>query len=510
MADKLKAIVIGAFPRFVQKIKKKLDPFLDYRLILTTERVKQEYFKDVGVVIVLSDYVGKANASHGRDLARARGVPFTECSSENYVRTRLLEMKLIVDEEKVQTEKAAAAPVSESKTETSIGLTHDQVLQYLPQARKSVEELLEPGGIADESLFMPILAEYVGLPIDIVKNLLIPELIVTGLIANTVGTTWKRMTGPGMEYRYTKGGPEAPKPRSTLKSTMIKNLQGLHPGPYRSKYAIAKEMEKYKEFVKQDGTTPTTNYLQRIVYEAQEAEAVFEKDDQYFIKQEEEVKLTLIQKLEPKEEQKKEEPPKETPKPEPVTEVKVGSTIVPTSFVSLSSLKAEPTPPPTVAPAAPTASPATVERPLLEINTADVPLQISMLKKLIPEKFWDEAASRALSAQLLASGHGGRSVAKGAFSIQEWDALAWETLKKLPLANIIPVWPPEKYEDMRLICRDCGKTFIFTAAKQEEHFKRWGDVKPPRNCYQCHMLRKSGQMTDDDFGDRILSRTGGQ
>jgi hypothetical protein len=507
MADKLKAVVIGAYPRFAQKIKKRLDPILDYRLVMTTERVKPDYFNDVSVVIVLSDYVGKLNASHGRDLARARGVPFVECSSENYVRPRLLEMKLIVDEEKKQQTEHAPAAV-EQNHETSIGLTHDQVLQYLPQARKSVEELLAPGAIVDETLFMPVLAEYVGLPIDIIKSLLIPELIACGLIANTVGTTWRRMTGAGVEYRYMKGGPEAPKPRSTLKAAMFRNIQGLHPGPYRSKYAIAKEMEKYKEFAKQDGTTPTTNYLQRIVWEAQENEVVSEKDGQFFIKQEEEgVKLTLIQKPE----MKKEEPPAEKPKPEPATEVKVGGTTIPSSFVSLSSLKVATLAPvtPTAALAALPASQTAVERPIGSIVLDDVPLQLPMLKKMMPEKFWDEASSRALTARLLEAGQGGRSLAKGSFSVQEWDALAWETLKKLPLANIIPILMPEKYQDMRVICQDCGKTFVFTAAKQEEHFRRWGEVKPYRTCYQCSAARKAGEPTDDDFGQRILNRTGG-
>lgn len=502
MANKLKALVIGAYPRFAQKIKKKLEPILDYRLVLTTEKVKPDYVNGVGVVIVLSDYVGKMNASEGRDMARARGVPFIECVSENYVRTRLTEMNLIgKEQEAVEKENAKAEPEAPQQ-ETQVGLTHEQILQYVPRATKEVEELVSPGERIDESIFIPILAEAVGLPVADLKEFIIPELIVSGLISNTVGTTWRRMTGPGIDYRYEKDNIEAPKPRALVRNTMFRSLQGLGAGPFRSKYAIAKEMEKYKEFTKQDGTVPTTSYLQNIVRQAQEIGIVEDKDGGFYIKCEEEVTLTPL-------ETKKEEPPpkekeKEKPKPEPVAEVKVGTTTVPTTFVSLASLKPDP-----VSTPAPVMKDGTV-RPIGQISTVDVPLQLPMLKKMMPEKYWDETAYRSLAGRLSAIGLGGRSLTKDAFTVQEWDALAWETLKKLPLANVVPVWPPETYQDERLACLDCGEFFIFTKSKQEDYFRRFGQVSRPKNCYKCWRSQKNGEASGDDFGERILGRTGGQ
>ena len=496
MADKLKALVIGAYPRYAQKIKKKLDPILDYRLVLTTERVKPDYLSGVDVVIVFSDYVGRGNATEGRDMARARGVPFIECASENYVRTRLTELNLIGKEQ--EPAKTEETKTEEPAQQSQVGLTHEQILQYVPRATKEVEELVSPGERIDESIFMPILAEAVGLPLADLKEFIIPELVISGLIANTVGSTWRRMTGPGFDYRYEKDNIEAPKPRALARNTMFKSLQGLGSGPFRSKYAIAKEMEKYKEFLKQDGTIPTTSYLQNIVRQAQEIGVVEDKDGGFYIKCEEEVKLTPL-------EIKKEEPPlKEKEKPEPVAEVKVGTTSVPTNFVSLSSLKTDPDPTP-----APMMKDGTV-RPIGLISTVDVPLQLPMLKKMMPEKYWDEMAFRSLAGRLSAIGVGGRSLAKDAFTVQEWDALAWETLKKLPLANVVPVWPPETYQDERLICIDCGEYFIFTKAKQEDYFRRFGQVSRPKNCYKCWKSKKEGEMSGDDFGERILGRTGGQ
>ena len=497
MADKLKAVVIGAYPRYVQKIKKKLEPILDYRLVLTTEKVKPDFFNGIDVAIVLTDYVGRGNATGGRDVARARGVPFVECASENYVRVRLTEMNLIGKEQE-PVKKAETA--EESQSETQVGLTHEQILQYVPRATKEVEELVSPGERIDESIFMPILAEAVGLPLADLKEFIIPELIISGLIANTVGTTWRRMTGPGIDYRYEKDNIEAPKPRALARNTMFRGLQGLNLGPYRSKYAIAKEMEKYKEFLKQDGTLPTTSYLQNIVRQAQELGMVEERDGAFYIKKsEEEVVLTPI------EEEKKEEPsPKEKEKPEPVAEVKVGTMSVPTNFVSLSSLKTDPDPTP-----APMMKDGTA-RPIGAISTVDVPLQLPTLKKMMPEKYWDEMAFRSLAGRLSAIGVGGRSLSKDAFTVHEWDALAWETLKKLPLANVVPVWPPETYQDERLICVECGEYFVFTKAKQEDYFRRFGQVSRPKNCYKCWKSKKEGEMSGDDFGERILGRTGGQ
>lgn len=47
------------------------------------------------------------------------------------------------------------------------------------------------------------------------------------------------------------------------------------------------------------------------------------------------------------------------------------------------------------------------------------------------------------------------------------------------------------YEDKKMICRDCGKEFIFTAGEQD-FFAQKGFTNAPSRCKPCNANRKAG------------------
>ena len=48
-------------------------------------------------------------------------------------------------------------------------------------------------------------------------------------------------------------------------------------------------------------------------------------------------------------------------------------------------------------------------------------------------------------------------------------------------------------EDKKIICKDCGKEFIFTVGEQE-FFKEKGFENDPVRCLECRKARKSQKM----------------
>ena len=50
------------------------------------------------------------------------------------------------------------------------------------------------------------------------------------------------------------------------------------------------------------------------------------------------------------------------------------------------------------------------------------------------------------------------------------------------------------YQDEILVCRDCGKEFVFTAGEQEFYASKGFENKPVR-CKECRAARKNGTPT---------------
>ena len=47
------------------------------------------------------------------------------------------------------------------------------------------------------------------------------------------------------------------------------------------------------------------------------------------------------------------------------------------------------------------------------------------------------------------------------------------------------------YEDKKLICKDCGEEFVFTAGEQEFYAEK-GFQNEPQRCKACRQARKNG------------------
>ena len=61
------------------------------------------------------------------------------------------------------------------------------------------------------------------------------------------------------------------------------------------------------------------------------------------------------------------------------------------------------------------------------------------------------------------------------------------------------------YEDKKLICKDCGAEFVFTAGEQEFFFF-FGLLNEPKRCKNCLAARKNGGKT---FYEGVCAKCGG-
>lgn len=59
------------------------------------------------------------------------------------------------------------------------------------------------------------------------------------------------------------------------------------------------------------------------------------------------------------------------------------------------------------------------------------------------------------------------------------------------------------YQDINLTCRDCGKTFVFTAGEQEFYAEK-GFANKPTRCPECRKAMKASRGND---GGRNSERT---
>ena len=61
------------------------------------------------------------------------------------------------------------------------------------------------------------------------------------------------------------------------------------------------------------------------------------------------------------------------------------------------------------------------------------------------------------------------------------------------------------YEDKTLICKECGKEFVFTAGEQEFYAAK-GFVNEPQRCKECRDARKASRGANNN-GPREMYET---
>ena len=63
------------------------------------------------------------------------------------------------------------------------------------------------------------------------------------------------------------------------------------------------------------------------------------------------------------------------------------------------------------------------------------------------------------------------------------------------------------FQDKQLICKDCGKEFIFTAGEQEFYAEK-GFENEPQRCKECRMARKQSARAERQYFDAVCANCG--
>jgi len=517
--EKLRAIVFGVYDRHVQKVKKRLC-FLEVVDVVSPEE-HRSFKKAPGadVVLILRRLASKSNFKDAEGASKF--IPVVEAETENYVEAELRRQGILKSETK-KTESSAkpeAKPVAtkppEPAPETKLGLTAEELCdRYLASAVQFVEGTINSGERVDEADLVESMSAIVGVPEDDCKQLL-PQLASKGLIVNTVGTTWKRVGGGGTDYELDETDKvEAPRKRKdNIRQLLVSRVRGLHPGPYASLYAIGTEMGKYRDFFRQDGKPASSSYRLIVAQDAFTAGLIEKKveggKDRFYVNVDPSISLTLV------------EPPRQEPPPAPPEskqEKRLTEAIQSKKeahFPELERLAGKTAHLWELQKQAPKEEePKKVDlrnpeavRSLFRIEMpALLPGQVKLIRSLVPNRHWEEAAVKAIQKRLARVKSPLKNLSRELFTNDEWDSLAWETLSGLPM-GVVAVTFRELYEDRECLCAECGSTFVFTRGEQEHYFRTFeGEVTAPRRCPSC---RKTRRDSGSNYEDRILRRHGG-
>ncbi len=65
------------------------------------------------------------------------------------------------------------------------------------------------------------------------------------------------------------------------------------------------------------------------------------------------------------------------------------------------------------------------------------------------------------------------------------------------------------YEDKTLVCKDCGKEFVFTAGEQEFYAEK-GFENEPQRCKECRQARKNANKAQKEMFTAVCASCGGE
>ena len=63
------------------------------------------------------------------------------------------------------------------------------------------------------------------------------------------------------------------------------------------------------------------------------------------------------------------------------------------------------------------------------------------------------------------------------------------------------------FEDKKLVCKDCGEEFVFTAGEQE-FYESKGFVNEPQRCKNCRDARKNASRAPREMHDAVCASCG--
>lgn len=427
--------------------------------------IPSTFAADAAAIVIITKFAGHTGRECAREAsANHGGIPILAAATWNYVIHEILACdKLYLwhhtlkngDDAKREPAKPKEPP---KEVLTDMGIpkrelwgTHGDLIVSVAKA------LFLPGEKMDIGEFLPDLAKETGLSEADTRKML-PYLAIAGVLDNPVGDTWRLL---GSEFILDLE--PAPKPEvetESQRTKMLGLLRGLKPGPYPSRYAIEKEAMAHREFVGRRGKPLSRMMVFRYVKAALDEGIIKAEGDGFrVVDHDPSVKLTRI----PEKELEGRGPAyrrreSAEPKLRVSDDVKflreiVGNIEFPTVF------GVEPE------------------------HAWDV---ILALKKEIPVTHWDRLAENTYIAILRKKNVSPKPIPRDLFQKNEWDALAWETLKGFKVEIMAPYLKMCHFdEDIK--CANCGETFRFTKAEKGFYYDK--ELSPPQRCTQCR--RKS-------------------
>lgn len=483
--DKPKAISIGGLE---SKIPKRIREEIDIVHLEGPELPRASFCPNPDFIIVIRKFAGGRGIKTARLLSEARNnCPILTPMSWSYVIYDLLnseqlkkwgdyfEERLDAEEKVLDAELArqrgepSEEPAPELSTAKAPQVSEKELWEaYERLLTDAVMGVFKPGEKMDVSEFLPIVAEEVGISEDEVKRLL-PYLAISGLIDNPVGDTWRMIGSDG----FTVDLEPAPKPKEEPESQsnrILSLMRGLGPGPWRSQYAIESEMLKFSEFTLMDGRQMTRPRAYQYVKKAMKAGVVFEQDGEFYITHEDSIKLTPVA-------EKPEPTPKAAPE-KPKRELKgidkdLAERREPINVVG---------PPPTVSDDVKflKGMVGKVEKPNIEWKI------VLGIKSIMPTVHWDKLADNTVTRLLRRKNVSPRPIPKAMFTPDEWDSLAWDTIKDFKIETMAPYFTVG-YFDEEIFCLGCKNMFTFSASEKKFYFDK--ELSSPKRCPECRKAR---------------------
>lgn len=491
---KLKAIVVGGDFVRNRSAFSKLEKFIDIHHIDQNKVPKASQIGDAQVIVVVTRFSSieaknAAKALKGKKNSLGQQIEIVSALTPNHILEELKKHRHYATFLKEQPPKSApvaapeqvevaevveAAPAQVAVPEVpampvTLGLGPEELwTQYGPQMADFVRQAMKPGEKLRESSLVEMIASVIGIPQQDVRTML-PQLALRGILMNTVADTWKapaRDAGdePDLEPAPVSEEPvpekaqeepqEKPKKKREHMFGLVRIIAGLSMGPYETMRAIAKVARRCPDFRGLDGKEISPAYGDIICQKAR-ALGVIEKDGkQWKINVDSTMKITLVD----------EKPQKRKVAPAPrdsfeerfarvVDEEKAGVDDKTTGPRVLSASDAVR---------------GSYDGGILTFGTWRAAMEI--FRDLLPDKYWDEMAAMTVSRRLKSGTPEAQLQYKHEFKSEEWNALAWEALKKLPAETFSMLLRRPDREMMT--CPDCKES-----------------IPIPKRCSACHKKR---------------------
>lgn len=220
-----------------------------------------------------------------------------------------LQRRSILPPDPSPTREPEAAP---QEAPTTTGLSEDELWKiYRTKLIEAAKGALKPRELISENDLIETLGDLVGIPKEDCRRLL-PNLQLGGTVVPVKDGIWSLMVGQD-GYEFDPNPIQAPRSRrrppdledgrtghmhavnasrTEQSNERARKIAGLHGGPYLTVIALIREMQKYKEFQREDGGVFSTDVYRRIVKRAAELHVVDDTHEKIFVDHNPDVTLT--------------------------------------------------------------------------------------------------------------------------------------------------------------------------------------------------------------------------